>query len=41
MRQMVGTGLGAEPTVADLLLSVSPPRIRAAAVPRSTGASGR
>ena len=31
MRQMVGTGLGAEPTVADLLLSVSPPRIRAAA----------
>jgi ATPase subunit of ABC transporter with duplicated ATPase domains len=32
MRQMVGTGLGAEPTVADLLLSVSPPRIRAAAV---------
>ncbi|HET9420410.1 MAG TPA: ATP-binding cassette domain-containing protein [Nocardioides sp.] len=32
MRQMVGTGLGAEPTVADLLLSVSPPRIRAAAL---------
>ena len=31
MRQMVGTGLGAEPTVADLLLSVSPPRIRTAA----------
>ena len=31
MRQMVGTGLGEEPTVADLLLSVSPPRIRAAA----------
>ena len=31
MRQMVGTGLGAEPTVADLLLSVSPPRVRAAA----------
>jgi ATPase subunit of ABC transporter with duplicated ATPase domains len=31
MRQMVGAGLGAEPTVADLLLSVSPPRIRAAA----------
>jgi ATPase subunit of ABC transporter with duplicated ATPase domains len=31
MRQMVGTGLGAEPTVADLLLSVSPPRIREAA----------
>ena len=32
MRQMVGIGLGEEPTVADLLLSVSPPRIRAAAV---------
>jgi ATPase subunit of ABC transporter with duplicated ATPase domains len=31
MRQMVGAGLGTEPTVADLLLSVSPPRIRAAA----------
>jgi ATPase subunit of ABC transporter with duplicated ATPase domains len=31
MRQMVGTGLGEDPTVADLLLSVSPPRIRAAA----------
>jgi ATPase subunit of ABC transporter with duplicated ATPase domains len=31
MRQMVGAGLGADPTVADLLLSVSPPRIRAAA----------
>jgi ATPase subunit of ABC transporter with duplicated ATPase domains len=35
MRQMVGTGLavepGAEPTVADLLLSVSPPRMREAA----------
>jgi ATPase subunit of ABC transporter with duplicated ATPase domains len=31
MRQMVGAGLGPEPTVADLLLSVSPPRIRAAA----------
>ena len=31
MRQMVGTGLGAEPTVADLLLSVSPPRVREAA----------
>ena len=31
MRQMVGIGLGDEPTVADLLLSVSPPRIRAAA----------
>ncbi len=31
MRQMVGTGLGESPTVADLLLSVSPPRIREAA----------
>ena len=31
MRQMVGTGLGEHPTVADLLLSVSPPRIRGAA----------
>jgi ATPase subunit of ABC transporter with duplicated ATPase domains len=31
MRQMVGAGLGAEPTVADLLRSVAPPRIRAAA----------
>ena len=31
MRQMVGAGLGEAPTVADLLLSVSPPRIRAAA----------
>jgi ATPase subunit of ABC transporter with duplicated ATPase domains len=31
MRQMVGAGLGDDPTVADLLLSVSPPRIRAAA----------
>ena len=30
MRQMVGTGLGAEPTVADLLLSVSPARVRTA-----------
>jgi ATPase subunit of ABC transporter with duplicated ATPase domains len=30
MRQMVGTGLGNDPTVSDLLLSVSPPRIRAA-----------
>ena len=30
MRQMVGTGLGVAPTVADLLLSVSPPRIREA-----------
>src|SRR5688500_4846056 len=31
MRQMVNVGLGEVPTVADLLLSVSPPRIRAAA----------
>ncbi|GAW52074.1 ABC transporter [Nocardioides sp. PD653] len=31
MRQMVGAGLGEDPTVADLLLSVSPPRIRQAA----------
>ncbi len=31
MRQMVGAGLGETPTVADLLLSVSPPRIREAA----------
>ena len=31
MRQMVGTGLGEEPTVADLLLNVSPPRVREAA----------
>ena len=31
MRQMVGIGLGAEPTVADLLLNVSPPRVRQAA----------
>ncbi len=31
MRQMVGAGLGDDPTVADLLLSVSPPRVRAAA----------
>jgi len=30
MRQMVGAGLGEHPTVADLLLSVSPPRVRAA-----------
>ncbi|MBO0847246.1 MAG: ABC-F family ATP-binding cassette domain-containing protein [Nocardioides sp.] len=30
MRQMVGTGLGEDPTVADLLLSVSPARVRAA-----------
>jgi ATPase subunit of ABC transporter with duplicated ATPase domains len=28
MRQMVGLGLGADPTVADLLLSVSPARVR-------------
>jgi ATPase subunit of ABC transporter with duplicated ATPase domains len=31
MRQAVGAGLGADPIVADLLLSVSPPRVRAAA----------
>ena len=31
MRQMVGTGLGDDPTIADLLLSVAPPRVRAAA----------
>ena len=31
MRQMVGADLGETPTVADLLLSVSPPRVRAAA----------
>ena len=31
MRQSVGAALGDAPTVADLLLSVSPPRIRAAA----------
>jgi ATPase subunit of ABC transporter with duplicated ATPase domains len=30
MRQMVGLGLGDDPTVADLLLSVSPPRVRRA-----------
>jgi ATPase subunit of ABC transporter with duplicated ATPase domains len=30
MRQMVGLGLGEDPTVADLLLSVSPPRVREA-----------
>ncbi len=30
MRQMVGAGLGAEPTVADLLLSISPDRVRVA-----------
>ncbi len=31
MRQMVGTGLGEDPTIADLLLSVAPPRVRTAA----------
>jgi ATPase subunit of ABC transporter with duplicated ATPase domains len=31
MRQMVSAGLGEEPTIADLLLSVAPPRVRAAA----------
>ncbi len=31
MRQMVGQDLGDDPNVADLLLSVSPPRVRAAA----------
>src|SRR4051812_45133041 len=31
MRQMVGIGLGQEPNVADLLLSVSPARVRVAA----------
>jgi ATPase subunit of ABC transporter with duplicated ATPase domains len=31
MRQMVGAGLGAEPTVGDLLRSVAPTRVRAAA----------
>ena len=31
MRQMVGAGLGPDATVADLLLSVAPPRVRAAA----------
>jgi ATPase subunit of ABC transporter with duplicated ATPase domains len=31
MRQMVGAGLGEAPTVADLLLSVAPARVRAAA----------
>ena len=31
MRQMVGAGLGEAPTVADLLLSVAPPRVRTAA----------
>ncbi len=30
MRQMVGHGLGEAPTVADLLLSVAPPRVRSA-----------
>ena len=41
MRQMVGHGLGDEPTVADLLLSVSPPRVRAAARRGRPAASGR
>jgi ATPase subunit of ABC transporter with duplicated ATPase domains len=31
MRQMVNAGLGQSPTVAELLLSVAPPRVRAAA----------
>ncbi|MCW2786008.1 MAG: yjjK 2 [Marmoricola sp.] len=31
MRQAVGAGLGSDPTVADLLLSVAPPRVREAA----------
>lgn len=31
MRQMVGTDLGLDPQVSDLLLSVAPPRVRAAA----------
>ncbi len=31
MRQMVGAGLGEDPSVADLLLSASPPRVRTAA----------
>jgi ATPase subunit of ABC transporter with duplicated ATPase domains len=31
MRQAVGAGLGDDPTVADLLMSVSPPRVRDAA----------
>src|SRR5512139_3960500 len=31
MRQMVGAGLGEDATVADLLLTVSPPRVREAA----------
>ncbi len=31
MRQMVGAALGEDPTVADLLLSVAPPRVRDAA----------
>jgi ATPase subunit of ABC transporter with duplicated ATPase domains len=31
MRQAVGQGLGEEPSVADLLMSVAPPRVRAAA----------
>jgi ATPase subunit of ABC transporter with duplicated ATPase domains len=32
MRQAVGQGLGADPDVADLLMSVAPPRVRSAAV---------
>jgi ATPase subunit of ABC transporter with duplicated ATPase domains len=31
MRQAVGAGLGEDPSIADLLMSVSPPRVRAAA----------
>ena len=41
MRQIVAHGARREPTVADLLLSVAPPRVRAAATPRSTGSSSR
>ena len=41
MRQMVGTDLGDDPTVADLLLSVSPDRVRAAARPTSSAGSSR
>ena len=40
MRQMVGHGLGDDATVADLLLSVSPPRVREAR-PTSSAASWR
>ena len=36
MRQMVGTGLGEDPNVADLLLSVSP-RVRAASAEVMSG----